>query len=208
MFEEANRPQMQPNQMKTNSHDLLYRQNFAEGLCKNLASNYESGIIGDVKDLRRRVKRFGHNQDAVQQQAKFLESLKETLDDKIFLYCAIAALLTILVGFFQDGNTSWIEGISILVTLVIIVMVQTKVDHYKDQRLVKLQKKLKSNICNVYRGKKGVTVQLPYEALVVGDIVELEAGMRVPADCVITEGRDVVTDETFFAQEGHDDTHF
>jgi len=108
MFDEANRPHMQQNNIKANSHDLLYKQNFAEGLCKNLASNPESGIIGDLKDLRRRTKQFGINHDAVQQQAKFIDSLKETLDDKIFLYCAIAAVLSIIVGEINDFETGWI----------------------------------------------------------------------------------------------------
>lgn len=139
MFDEANRPHMQQNNVKANSHDLLYKQNFAEGLCKDLASNPESGIIGDLKDLRRRTKQFGKNFDAVQQQAKFIDSLRETLDDKIFLYCAIAAVLSIVVGEIYDLAGGWKDGFSIIVTLLIIVLVQTKVDHYKDQRLVKLQ---------------------------------------------------------------------
>ena len=74
---------------------------------------------------------------------------------------------------------------SIIVTLLIIVFVQSFVDHYKDIELVKLQTKLKGDKINVYRGKQGVTLLLKYSDLVVGDIIEIEAGMRVPADCVL-----------------------
>ncbi len=37
--------------------------------------------------------------------------------------------------------------------------------------------------------------------LVVGDIVSIEAGMRVPADCILIEGMDIKCDESMY-QEG------
>lgn len=36
------------------------------------------------------------------------------------------------------------------------------------------------------------------EELVVGDVVLIETGMRVPADCVLFQGRDVVVDEGIY----------
>ena len=63
---------------------------------------------------------------------KFIDSLKETLDDKIFLYVAIAAVISMLIGEFNSLLIGWIEGFSILVTIVIIILVQTWVDKYKD----------------------------------------------------------------------------
>jgi P-type E1-E2 ATPase len=37
--------------------------------------------------------------------------------------------------------------------------------------------------------------------LVVGDIVRIEQGMRVPADCILLEGIDVETDESAMTGE-------
>jgi len=37
--------------------------------------------------------------------------------------------------------------------------------------------------------------------LVVGDLIKLEAGMRVPADCVLIEGTDIATDESAMTGE-------
>ena len=34
--------------------------------------------------------------------------------------------------------------------------------------------------------------------LVVGDIITIEAGMRIPADCILIEGMDVKCDESMY----------
>ena len=36
--------------------------------------------------------------------------------------------------------------------------------------------------------------------LVVGDVIIVEAGMRVPADCVLVEGMDIVCDESMYPE--------
>jgi P-type Ca2+ transporter type 2C len=36
---------------------------------------------------------------------------------------------------------------------------------------------------------------------VVGDIVLLDTGCRIPADCLLIEGQDVSTDESFYNSE-------
>jgi P-type E1-E2 ATPase len=37
--------------------------------------------------------------------------------------------------------------------------------------------------------------------LVVGDLIKLEAGMRIPADCLLVAGTDFVTDEAALTGE-------
>jgi Ca2+-transporting ATPase len=41
-----------------------------------------------------------------------------------------------------------------------------------------------------------LTRTLPIGELVVGDVIKLESGMRVPADCILLEGTDFATDES------------
>ena len=37
---------------------------------------------------------------------------------------------------------------------------------------------------------------MPIHELVVGDLIKLESGMRVPADCILVESIDFATDES------------
>ena len=52
----------------------------------------------------------------------------------------------------------------------------------------------------VVRGKKGVTQTISINKLVVGDVIVLEPGCIIPADCLLLEGNDVTVDEQFFSE--------
>jgi len=56
----------------------------------------------------------------------------------------------------------------------------------------------------VIRGHSGASTQIKSDQLVVGDIVVLEAGDRVPADCVLIEEMDMFVDQSE-AQLGYND---
>jgi P-type E1-E2 ATPase len=61
-------------------------------------------------------------------------------------------------------------------------------DYIKDKNFVKLNSEVKKDKIGVLRGKQGVTQTVSIYKLVVGDIVLLEPGCMVPADCVLIEG--------------------
>lgn len=53
----------------------------------------------------------------------------------------------------------------------------------------------------VIRGKYGATQSVNIYKLVVGDIILLETGARVPADCILVEGQDISVDESFYDRD-------
>lgn len=58
----------------------------------------------------------------------------------------------------------------------------------KDKQFVRLQSLIKDEDIPVIRGKYGATQSVNIYKLVVGDIILLETGSRVPADCILVEG--------------------
>lgn len=50
----------------------------------------------------------------------------------------------------------------------------------------------------MYRGAHGTTLQIKVRDLVVGDIIALDQGDRVPADCIILEEMNLKVDETMY----------
>lgn len=48
------------------------------------------------------------------------------------------------------------------------------------------------------RGNKGLSETCMASNLVVGDIITIEAGMRIPADCILIDGMDVKCDESMY----------
>ena len=53
----------------------------------------------------------------------------------------------------------------------------------------------------VFRGQDGNSDTLPSPELVVGDVIEITQGMRVPADCVLISGTDIAADESAMTGE-------
>ena len=48
----------------------------------------------------------------------------------------------------------------------------------------------------VVRGKFGVTQTVSIYELVVGDVIVIEPGCIIPADCVLIDGEDIAVDES------------
>lgn len=46
----------------------------------------------------------------------------------------------------------------------------------------------------VYRGAFGTVTSIPVRDLVVGDIVDVNQGDRVPADCILIEEMNIIVD--------------
>lgn len=51
---------------------------------------------------------------------------------------------------------------------------------------------------NVIRGYSGLSMSCKVVDLVVGDIIIVETGMRIPADCILVSGQDITVDEGIY----------
>ena len=105
------------------------------------------------------------------------------------------ALLSVISGMIYAPATGWIEGVSIFISLVVLVLIATWNDLSKDKSFVRLQELARDEDVNVLRGKVGQMQTLNIWDLVVGDVVVLTAGDKAPADCVIVESQNAVADQ-------------
>jgi uncharacterized membrane protein (DUF485 family) len=82
----------------------------------------------------------------------------EAINSKIYLFLAIAAFLTVITGMIGQGvQWGWMQGVSIYVAMLTVIIVQAVNDLIKDKNFVKLQNELKNEDISVIRGKKGVS---------------------------------------------------
>jgi magnesium-transporting ATPase (P-type) len=63
---------------------------------------------------------------------------------------------------------------------------------------LKLHDEIKNEETSVVRGQYGLSQSCKVFEIVVGDIILLEAGMRIPADCILIEGQDITIDEAYY----------
>lgn len=112
---------------------------------------------------------------------------------------AVAAFVTIITNMVASGpEWGWVQGVSIYFSIFIIVSLAALNDWVKDKQFVKLQSLVKDENIPVVRGKHGATQSVNIYDLVVGDIILLDTGCRVPADCLLLDGLDVKVDESFY----------
>ena len=97
--------------------------------------------------------------------------------------------MSLVCGVIQDGLHGLIEGGAILVSIAIIVAVTAGNNYVKEKQFQQLQKK--SDVSTAVVVRKGITSTVSTEELLVGDIVNIECGKCVPADCVLISANDL-----------------
>lgn len=88
-----------------------------------------------------------------------------------------------------------LEGVSIMIALCIIIVVSSGNNYVSEQRLAKLVATDQEQMVDVQRGDKKTTIRMDYQKLLVGDIVHISKGEKIPADCLLIDGQNVSCDE-------------
>jgi len=107
-------------------------------------------------------------------------------DDFILKVLCVAAVVAMVVGIYNDGwGLGWIDGVSILVAIVIIIIVTVANDMAKESKFQELMERADVMTARVRRNDNMHTVDS--QELVVGDVILLEEGDTVPTDCILVE---------------------
>lgn len=74
-------------------------------------------------------------------------------------------------------------------------------DFVKEQKLLELYDEVNNQKVIVYRGAYGTASSISIQDIVVGDVVQLTQGDRVPADCIILDEIDLVIDQSMYSKK-------
>lgn len=177
-----------------------------KGLAKLLHSSTKKGVIGIKDGLASRADVFGTNitsRTLVKPPQSFARSLCYSLTDAILLVLAVGAITALVLGWFhpeicggvEQTKTAWMEGCGILGTVVFIMLISAISDYFRDYEFYLMQKRLeKSRVCTVVRS--GKEENICFIDIKVGDLCVLKAGAIVPADGVLTQINEMITNET------------
>jgi magnesium-transporting ATPase (P-type) len=91
----------------------------------------------------------------------------------------------------EEGFLGWIQGVSIIIGLILLVGISYGTEYFKDIQLRILDLWDKNDKITVIRGKRGTTQTIRIDELVVGDVIKLEPGTKIPAQCLLIEGNNV-----------------
>jgi len=136
-------------------------------------------------EAERRRREFGPNRvEAVAREPALLRLVKEfTRFFSVILWCA--AGLAFIAEWFAPGQGMARIGYAVIAVILVSGVFSFWQEYRIEQTLAALQKLLPEQVSVM---RDGAIVQLPSEQIVVGDIILLEAGSNVPADCRLIEG--------------------
>ena len=127
----------------------------------------------------------------------FWAVLKDQFDELYVQILLIFATISLVVSIFS-ANKKWLEAISIYFAVIFAGLIQTFCDWGKERQFLRLRTEIMKEKVTVLRGQYGNSQTVYVKDLVVGDIVLLNAGDRVPADCLLIEEMDMRVDQKQF----------
>lgn len=182
----------------------LQNLNGTKGLAEALKSDLKNGISGAESDISSRHTWFGRNALEVTKPKGFWELAYEAVQDPtLLILISSGAVATILEMIFNEEHrsTAWIEGFAIFCTVVAVTLITALTDLQKEKQFRDLQAKNdEQNVCTLYRGGKKVE-EIPFEEVVVGDVMEVREGLVLPADGILIDGMDIECDEAALTGE-------
>ena len=128
-------------------------------------------------------KKYGTNEINIQKRKKFLGLLSESLGDPIIKILLIA-LAVKTVFLFKDFD--FYETIGIFIAILLATFISTISEYGSEKAFIKLQEeasKIKSRV-----RRDGKIQEIDTSEVVVGDIVILETGDKIPADGILLKG--------------------
>ncbi len=141
-------------------------------------------------EVEKNKEQYGSNQITTIEQTGFMKKLLETLGDPIIRILLIALGIKV-VFLIQDFD--WYETVGIVIAIFIASFISTISEYGSEQAFIKLQEESSKIKCRVKRN--GKITEISVDDVVVGDIVLLESGDKIPADGIIVDG-EISVDES------------
>ncbi|XP_028966499.1 plasma membrane calcium-transporting ATPase 2 [Galendromus occidentalis] len=209
--------------METRGHEAIQRiaddYGGVQELCKKLLTSPTDGLSGDAGDLDARKKFYGANSIPPKPPKTFAQLVWEALQDMTLIILQVAAVVSLVLAFINpegsaepeeesfpgegegsDSEASWIEGVAILVSVIIVVLVTAFNDYTKERQFRGLQNRIEQeHTFAVIR--KAELLQIGVAELVVGDICQVKYGDLLPADGIIIQSNDLKIDESTLTGE-------
>ncbi|KAK0631152.1 hypothetical protein B0T17DRAFT_241918 [Bombardia bombarda] len=146
---------------------------------------------------------FGTNQLPDKKIKNVLQLMLAALNDKVLILLSIVAVVSLSLGLYQafgqphapnQPRVEWIDGVTIMVAVVIVVVAGALNDYQKEQQFARLTKKKDDRLVKAIRSGKPVEVSV-YN-IYAGDVLYLEPGDLVPADGILISGFNIRCDES------------
>ena len=167
-------------------------------LIEELKTNTETGL----ESLEGREEAFGSNKVFVEPVPPFCSYVWEALKDLMVRILIVAAIVSIVLGctFSEDPSKDWIDGVSIVIAVLVVVLVGSITDYQKEQKFHELNE-VQAEGTKYKLIRNGQPEDHISDDLLVGDLIMINYGDIMPADVLLIEGNGIRMDESALTGE-------
>lgn len=149
------------------------------------------------KQVEERRKKYGVNQLEEQKKKSIIIKFLEQFKDFMIIILLIASVISAVVAK-MEGSGDYFDSI-IIIAIVVFNAIMGLIQEAKAEKSLEALKKMSAPTCKVRRNGQVMTIK--GEEVVPGDIVLLEAGNYVPADCRLISSSNLKIEESSLTGE-------
>ena len=148
----------------------------------------DSGLTS--REVEEQRKKYGSNSISIKKSNKFINILITSLSDPIIKILLIALAIKVI---FLFSSFDWYETIGIVIAIFVASFISSISEYGSEKAFIKLQEEASKTKCRVKRD--GKLKEISIDDVVVGDIISLEVGDKIPADGYLVSG-ELTVDES------------
>lgn len=162
---------------------------------RNLKTNLNLGLT--FEEAKKRLQENGLNKlDEKKKEGIIIRFIKQ-FNDFMIIILIIASIISAVMAYLE-GSGDYIDSI-IIIAIVVFNAIMGLVQESKAEKSLEALKKMSSPTAKVKRN--GKIIDIKSEEVVVGDILILEAGNYVPADCRLVKASNLKVEESALTGE-------
>lgn len=153
---------------------------------------------------RKRI--FGANRLPRRRQKSFLKLMWIAFNDKLLILLTISACIALAIGIYQSvsaeegmSNIEWVDGVTVVVAIVIIVLASAANDWQKNHKFEKLNRRKQHRDVTVFRSGRPQLISI--QEVNVGDVMHIEAGEVIAVDGILIQASGLHINESSISGE-------
>ncbi len=166
-----------------------------EEVIRELKTDKKEGL--NYEEVKIRQLKYGKNKLKDKPKESILTKFIKQFNDFMIIILIIASIVSAGISFFQHEN-DYIDSV-IIIAIVVLNAIMGVIQEEKAQKAIEALNKMTPPKAKVVRENK--ISEINAEELVLGDLIILEAGSYVPADCRLIESHNLKIEESTLTGE-------
>ena len=166
-----------------------------EEALRKLGTNEKQGLTDE--EIKERQQKYGKNKLQEKKKESVLIKFIKQFNDFMIIILIIASIISAVISKMK-GENDYVDSI-IIIGIVVFNALMGVIQEAKAEKSIEALKQMTPQLAKVIRN--GKYMEINAEELVKGDIIILEAGNYVPADCRILESYNLKIEESSLTGE-------